>query len=268
MPSIQQALKKMVRLNSLPRIHLKSLTLNDLKQALPPSFPVLPKRIWQMYWQRYFRLCLSFILSQDIPRYIWLDDDIIVEADIQDLWSVSLHGAPLAVANDWLYPLDSKMNTSHPSFPLLGVSGTQHQIQAGIQLVDLSVWRSERLFSKYTEKLFEFMLKHDYWFSDQIFLSLLLSSPHFNISHALLPDRLHVFYLHPDQSQPSKQRLIAACHLNHDCILHWNGLKPYTEKNIFGTDIWNAYSCLASFITGYPLNINPAPSICAGPSYY
>src|SRR3989338_4056365 len=158
-----------------------------------------------------------------------------------------MHSAPIGVLDDVGFKLFSMLDTDHPSFSLLRVSRNQSMIQSGIQVVDLHKLRSEGRYMHDVENLFLFMTEHDLWFSDQVFLSLLIFSPRFHLNHTSFPsDFLYVWA--PHVRAVKNTQIFDSCHENHNCIIHWNGDKPWRNSELWGIDIWNAYACQAASI--------------------
>jgi lipopolysaccharide biosynthesis glycosyltransferase len=216
----------------------------QLSQPFPPN-------AWEEYWIRHFRLFLSFLLPSTVNKYIWMDDDIILEADIIRLWQAPLHGAPVGVRIDRGYPISAILSTNSRGFTLLRVARDQSMVQSGIQIIDLQQWRQQQLFARNSRRLFEIMITHKWWFSDQAFLTLMVFSPVFNLSFVEYPADLHVFYPHLGSSD-ERDAWLQSCYKHHDCIWHWNGPKPVYKANLFAGDIFDAFACLV-----WPLHARP-----------
>lgn len=70
-----------------------------------------------------------------IDRLIYLDADLIVRRDLQDLWAEDLNGLPIgAVMDPWM-----------PTIPGTCEEFSQGYFNAGVLLFDLALWRRERL---------------------------------------------------------------------------------------------------------------------------
>jgi lipopolysaccharide biosynthesis glycosyltransferase len=238
-PHEPEVVKKVINLRTFTKNELAKIVLPQLQLSQP--FPPKP---WEKYWIRHFRLFLPFVLPPTVSKYIWIDDDIIFEADVIELWQAPLHGAPVGVRIDRGYPISALLPTSSPGFAPLQVAANQSMVQAGIQIIDLHQWRQQQLFAQNSRRLFEIMIAHNWWFDDQSFLSLMLFSPHFNLSFSEFPPHLHVYYPHFSENI-EKSLLLRHCYQTHQCIWHWNGPKPAYEPNLFAGDIFDAFACLA-----------------------
>jgi lipopolysaccharide biosynthesis glycosyltransferase len=94
----------------------------------------------------YARLLLPDLL--DAPRYIYLDTDIIVNADLGELWATDLSGFAIG-ATTW-----STVEQSHDREFLRnrGLSPQCAYFNAGVLLVDASAWRQQRITERCLEQ--------------------------------------------------------------------------------------------------------------------
>ena len=91
-----------------------------------------------------FRLKIPSILPEDIKKIIYMDADVLVNLDINDLWSEGFNGnSILAVANENLLPENSKTLFE------AGILNPSTYFNAGVMAWDLErIRRKHRLFSE------------------------------------------------------------------------------------------------------------------------
>lgn len=92
----------------------------------------------------YHRLMLPRILPPGVGRAIWLDCDLIVEADLTGLWQIDLDEGPLLAAQDQLVPFVSS-RFGVRSWRALGVPRETRYFNSGVMVVDLARWRDEQV---------------------------------------------------------------------------------------------------------------------------
>jgi lipopolysaccharide biosynthesis glycosyltransferase len=88
-----------------------------------------------------FRLGLEKLAPADCHRLLYLDADIAVRADVRDLWSIDLDGAPVGAA------IDSFVDPVRFA-RMWGLEGEHEYFNAGILVIDLDKVRAEKLFLK------------------------------------------------------------------------------------------------------------------------
>jgi lipopolysaccharide biosynthesis glycosyltransferase len=89
-----------------------------------------------------FRLGIEKHAPADCRRLIYLDADVIVAADVRDLWSVDLGDAPIGAVADCF--VDAEAFAERWNLP----AGAPSYFNSGVLLIDLQRVRAERLFSK------------------------------------------------------------------------------------------------------------------------
>jgi lipopolysaccharide biosynthesis glycosyltransferase len=108
----------------------------------------------------YFRLFLTEILPSEIDKVLYLDSDIVVRADVKELWETRLDGALIGAILD-PYANDDPADTSNAR---LGLPADHPYFNAGILLIDLAAWRRENLlptFIHYIESNHHRLRYHD-----------------------------------------------------------------------------------------------------------
>lgn len=88
----------------------------------------------------YYRLQLPNILPAEMGRVIWLDCDMIVEADLARLWDLDQAGRAVLAVQDMVVPhVSSRYGLAR--YGELGLEPTAKYFNAGLMLIDLWVWR-------------------------------------------------------------------------------------------------------------------------------
>lgn len=90
----------------------------------------------------YLRLYIPDLLPAACPRALYLDCDVLVRKDLTPLWRTDLRGLPAAAVWDLLA-------NSSPAFAFiktqLDLHGSDPYFNSGVMLLDLELWRRERL---------------------------------------------------------------------------------------------------------------------------
>ena len=85
------------RYNQLVKFHnVEELCADRIKEVYQ-GFPNADKRRFTI--GAFYRLFIPFVLPAEIEKAIYLDGDIIVNMDINELWQIDLEDAPLGVVN-------------------------------------------------------------------------------------------------------------------------------------------------------------------------
>jgi lipopolysaccharide biosynthesis glycosyltransferase len=103
----------------------------------------------------YFRILLGSAVPPTIERAIYLDADVVVEADLGALWAIDLDGHPLAAARDWIVLTVSAPN-GLANWRELGLEASQPYFNAGVLLLDLTRWRRDGT----EEKILDHLVRH------------------------------------------------------------------------------------------------------------
>ncbi len=177
----------------------------------------------------YFRLFLSTLLSPNVHRVIYLDADIIVNDDIEDLWNIDLCDFAIGGVPDKYSNQQSNKLRCH-------IPQQYNYINAGVLLINLDFLRSIDFTQKVTDYIKNY--KERIFYHDQDVLNALLYD---KIKY--LPYKWNMMdcylYKHPT-CDPAHIEEVKANQLNPG-IIHFAGfLKPWNSECI--TPYRNLYS--------------------------
>lgn len=110
----------------------------------------------------WFRICLGQFIEKSVDRLLYLDCDIIVNGDIEELMNVDLRGFSMAAVMDTPWQLDYVQD-------YLGTDKESGYFNAGVMLIDMRAYRAADVFRKAIEILKE---KDQLPFQDQDILNI------------------------------------------------------------------------------------------------
>ncbi len=104
------------------------------------------------HWSKtaYVRLFLDRWMSPDVKRLIYLDCDLVVRADISDLWNTDLNGLPIAAVVDQSVGAVSYRHGLR-NYKEIGLDRDTPYFNSGVLLMDMEVLRRENIFPKCVE---------------------------------------------------------------------------------------------------------------------
>lgn len=169
----------------------------------------------------YIRLFITEILSADIEKILYLDNDIIVNGNLKELWNTNIENHPCAVV------LDSySYNIEH--FNRLQYPMSKGYFNAGVMLINLKYWREHKII----EKAMEFANKYPerIYMADQDIMNYL-----FQDSKILLPLKFNAIctYFFRKKEVPYEiWNQLKEAQVN-PIIIHFTWIKPWFYE---GTD--------------------------------
>jgi len=149
----------------------------------------------------YARILLARLLPQDLERVLYLDTDVLVRADLCDLWSRPLEGHTCLAVQDAGTPFvdaeqalpgyaarGAHVLTPRPieNYRDLGLDPRAPYMNTGVLLMDLELWRAEQVEARVLRCLAENRRWVRFW--DQYALNVVLSGrwgalePRWNVS--------------------------------------------------------------------------------------
>ena len=120
----------------------------------------------------FYRFFIAHILSPKVEKVIYLDADIIVNLNINELWQIELGSSPVAAAKNFALPVVDPLKVSG----LLrdGVVKAEDYFNAGVMVMNLKILREEE---KNILAGMKFISEHpEYNFFDQDVLNYLFST--------------------------------------------------------------------------------------------
>ncbi|MGM9571617.1 MAG: glycosyltransferase family 8 protein [bacterium] len=102
----------------------------------------LIKERWGL--ETYFRLFIAEVLDADIAKAVYLDADLIVKQDIKQLWDCCLNGVAIAAVPELVLDADYDLERRRR----LGLNEKMQYFNAGVLLLNLDVWRENKLTQK------------------------------------------------------------------------------------------------------------------------
>lgn len=116
--------------------------LNALKNLSTPGRPP----------SIYLPVLIPKLLPRDCKKAIFLDCDIIVEADISVLGNVQMNGVPIMAVRDYLIQICSDRE-GIAAYKELGGSADSPYFNSGVMILNIELWRKE----KWTEKAIKYI---------------------------------------------------------------------------------------------------------------
>lgn len=96
--------------------------------------------------ETYLRIYAAQIIPSHIDRLLYLDSDLVVVANVDELWSTSLNGYAMAAAPDFAVP---------DRLGVLGFPGRIDYVNAGVLLINLDYWRRNDVTARLIEYIRE-----------------------------------------------------------------------------------------------------------------
>lgn len=169
----------------------------------------------------YLRLLIPELVPQSLQRVIYLDTDLVVLDDIQELWDMDLGGKPLGAVPDLGILASSRMRRQKEE--TLGIKEGKLYFNSGVMVMNLTAWREKQYGSQVIRCVEEGTFRHH----DQDGLNKV-----FQDNWQPLPLRWNVippvFTLPVKVLKKSRWRNLALEALEHPAVFHWAGrYKPW-----------------------------------------
>jgi lipopolysaccharide biosynthesis glycosyltransferase len=105
----------------------------------------------------YLRILTPYLLPRSVRKAIYLDSDILLNADISDLWDIPMQGAPLLASQEGTTTVGSALGLMR--YRELGLPPDAKYLNSGVLVMDVEMWRKEGI----TEKIFDYLqANHEY----------------------------------------------------------------------------------------------------------
>jgi lipopolysaccharide biosynthesis glycosyltransferase len=132
----------------------------------------------------YYRLFFPLIIPESVNRLLYLDTDIVVINDLEDLFTQDLDNHPIAAVYDnWV-----------KTAPQLGITEEGNYFNSGMMLINIPMWRKEKI----TEKVFDYLATYPERINyvDQCALNAVLINQwkkldfRYNVLHSWIPESM------------------------------------------------------------------------------
>lgn len=190
------------------------------------NFSGLP--LWgRMPVSTYDKLTVADLLPVDLEKVIWMDCDILVLADLAELWDMPIGDAHLLAVRDALVPtVSSRFGISE--FAKLGLNSSIPYFNAGVMVINLRKWRHSRVATEAIAYLRRFHDRVFFW--DQEALNAVLAR------HWTQVDERWNWSANLDRLSGSNSRSGNGIG-ERSRIIHFNGnLKPWVVRESSNTD--------------------------------
>lgn len=136
----------------------------------------------------YYRLFITELLPNNIDRAIYLDCDLIVNADLSKLWEADFNDAYILAVQDMWVPYVSSVKGV--PYQKLEISAGSKYFNSGVMVINLQKWRADGITTKAIEYLKTY--QHDIRAHDQDVLNGLFANrwgeldPSWNLTPAII----------------------------------------------------------------------------------
>ncbi len=136
----------------------------------------------------YYRLFITELLPSSIDRVIYLDCDLVVNADLSKLWKAHFNDTYILAVQDMWVPYVSSIKGV--PYQKLGISASSKYFNSGVMVIDLQKWRADSITTKAIEYLKTY--QHDIRAHDQDVLNGLFAdkwgelAPSWNLTPAII----------------------------------------------------------------------------------
>ena len=168
----------------------------------------------------YYRLIIDKLVPDDVKKALYLDADVLVLGDIEELWNVDITDYAIGAVEDaGLRDIIKELKNK------LGMPCDAKYFNSGVLLINLSYWREQSI----SEKMLKFFQKcppdlphHDQdALNSVLWKETLFIDPKWNVHK----EALHHYYL-PDREKRLTKEFINA--VRHPSIVHFTGaVKPW-----------------------------------------
>lgn len=212
------------KINSLKNRYKCDIHFMDMKDA----FSDLKMQIKHITSPTYYRLLAGDLLPQNYDKCIYLDVDVIVRADLSELFSIKLGNNYVAGVNAPGYYFAEKQNCAR-----LGLPDMRSYINAGVLLMNLAKIRQDNMTAKFME-----MAKKNYSSQDQDVINV---ACHGKIK--LLPPKYNALTYRLKENDPRLKELFTERDINdainNPVIIHYaDKIKPWQNPEMFMAKYW------------------------------
>lgn len=168
----------------------------------------------------YIRLFISNILPKNIDKILYLDNDIIINDKLDDLWNIDIKGHPCAVVMDsYAYDISHFNRLQYPM--------SKGYFNAGVMLINLKYWREHKVLEQalsFAEKY-----KERIYMADQDIMNYLFQDSKINLPLKFNSICTYFFIRKPvpyelwDELKEAQE---------HPVIIHFTWIKPWFYEGL------------------------------------
>ncbi|MBS9386954.1 MAG: glycosyltransferase family 8 protein [Dolichospermum sp. BR01] len=198
----------------------------------------------------YYRLMIAEMLPKEFDKAIYLDCDLVVKGDLEELWETDLVEYHILAAPD-LIVQDVWSSAELPNYKDIGISQAKY-FNAGVLVINLKKWRDDKIAIKSIEYLKQ--NKQYIRFHDQDVLNALFVdkwgelNPRWNVMSSIT-----AFYPSWENSPFSEE--VYNTLIRQPCIIHYlTGVKPWTSRHTLLKEYFFEYVDMTAW-SGWRLTI-------------
>ncbi len=183
----------------------------------------------------FYRLLIPKLLPEQLEKVIYLDCDLVVKGDLEQLWQVDIgDNYVLAVHDTWIPSISSP--TGRLNYKKLGLDPDAKYFNAGILVLNLNKWRANA-FSTNAIKYFRQNLEYIGWYDQGLLNALLVGKwgqldPRWNFNATSFYDYSTAGYLPWENSNSFFSEAIYKNVVRDPYIVHFvSEKKPWTSRH-------------------------------------
>lgn len=182
----------------------------------------------------FYRLLIPQLLPEQLEKVIYLDCDLVVKGDLEQLWQTDLgENYVLAVRDTWIPSISSP--TGRLNHQKLGLKPDSQYFNAGVLVINLRKWRTDD-FSPKAIKYFRQNLEYIGWYDQGLLNALLVGQwgqldPKWNFNATSFYNYSSENYLSWKDSESLLSEDIYNELVRHPYIVHFvSEKKPWTSR--------------------------------------
>lgn len=183
----------------------------------------------------FYRLIIPELLPKHVEKVIYLDCDLVVKGDLEELWNADLgENYVLAVQDTWIPYVSSA--TAKLDYTELGIDPDSKYFNAGVLVINLRKWRADEISAKAINYFIE-NLGYIGWYDQGLLNALLVDqwgqlNPRWNFNATSFYDYSSLNYLSWKDSECLLSEDIYKELVRHPYIVHFvSDKKPWTSRH-------------------------------------
>jgi lipopolysaccharide biosynthesis glycosyltransferase len=183
----------------------------------------------------FYRLLIPELLPNEFEKAIYLDCDLVVNGDLENLWQIDLKENYVLAAQDTWIPYISS-STGKLNYQELGIASDSKYFNAGVLVINLKKWRNDKI-STTAMKYFKQNLEHIGWYDQGLLNALLVNQwgqldPKWNFNATSFYDYSSGDYFSWEDSERLFPEDVYNNLVCNPCIVHFvSEKKPWTSRH-------------------------------------